>query len=906
MDDLFLYTLAHPRYFETLERAPLAAGYAELLRSLLPANWAVSSFDVWLYARPNRDETVNQGFKLHVSACLSDVLEIITSTIPFLVEAETSFKMLADPWLHRLSNSKRFPRASAGKFITIYPANQGLFTVLAEKLYKSTQHFHGPYILSDRRYKDSTVIYYRYGGFKRISEIRLDGTHRLQIRNSKGDRVSDERRPFFELPEGIRDPFPESNPTENDDELLNKRYRVEAPLNFTNTGGVYRAIDLQTASPVVIKEARPYTVIAVGSITLDAIEAQRRERESLQLLQGLGCVPRLVETFVEWEHHFLVESYVEGVTLARLRAQADFVFLGQIEDAEFVRSCSEWKDIGLHLLAALDSVHSRGLLIGDISPINVLWNRSTKELTFIDLESACRLDCTDEGVDFNTRWAFPGFRPQDLQLSERVSKLNDYYACGMLLYNLICPIQVLFHLDKTFPRDLFLEYFVNAGLPIEMARVIYKLLDGDATGALLTLCSFSPTEELRTTHEQPLRLAVVGKEMDVDASVDELENSISATLNTLAQTILASTDLSRKDRLWPADALIFSTNPLSLAYGACGTAIFLNDVLGSLPSEIAGWILRQEVTAANYPPGLYVGMSGIAWAYSELGWSDRAKEIMRLVPRSALAFDSPALLDGAAGWGLAALALFATTQDEEFMTIARLAADHLVAVRRAAPQGCYWTSKEEDSVKLGMGFGGSGIALFLLNLWRETQSICYLNAAKEALEFEITHGTERRGDDALLWSYSVGAPIYSPYWIRGGGGIASALVRFYELLGDDRYLRIARRAAIPCAGFFSVAPHLFEGLASMGETLLDMYQVTGERDYYGAATLKARQVLLYQIKEQDGIAFPGRTLIRISHDYATGGAGIGLFLNRFLTRSFRKFHDLRRAKRLVVAGNGID
>jgi lantibiotic modifying enzyme len=275
-----------------------------------------------------------------------------------------------------------------------------------------------------------------------------------------------------------------------------------------------------------------------------------------------------------------------------------------------------------------------------------------------------------------------------------------------------------------------------------------------------------------------------------------------------------------------------------------------------------------------------------------------------------LAFESPTLFDGVAGWGLAALALFVATQDEEFLAIAQLAGNHLIEAKRTAPEGLYWTSGEADSTKLGMGFGGSGIALFLLNLWTETRHSGFLKAARGAMDFEIAHARKRERDGSLDWPYSVDAQLYSPYWLRGGGGVASTLIRFYKVLGEDRYIDLARRAAIPCAAFFSVAPHSFEGLASMGETLLDMYQVVREQDYFDAAVFKARQILLYKIEQREGIAFPGRFLVRISHDYGTGGAGIGMFLQRLLIGSPRKFHDLRwssePAPDLVETGGSLE
>ena len=43
--------------------------------------------------------------------------------------------------------------------------------------------------------------------------------------------------------------------------LKEGRYRIETALHFSLTGGVYKAVDMDTAKTVIIKEARPHTSI---------------------------------------------------------------------------------------------------------------------------------------------------------------------------------------------------------------------------------------------------------------------------------------------------------------------------------------------------------------------------------------------------------------------------------------------------------------------------------------------------------------------------------------------------------------------------------------------------------------------------------------------------------------------
>jgi len=117
-------------------------------------------------------------------------------------------------------------------------------------------------------------------------------------------------------------------------------------------------------------------------------------------------------------------------------------------------------------------------------------------------------------------------------------------------------------------------------------------------------------------------------------------------------------------------------------------------------------------------------------------------------------------------------------------------------------------------------------------------------------------------------------------------------VRFAQVLEEQHYMDLAHLAAKGCGVFFSVAPHLFEGLASMGDTLLDMYLATGQQHYLNGARQKAQQMLLYAIQTPSGIAFPGRFLLRISNDYGMGGAGIGLYLHRLVGLRPRMLHDI--------------
>jgi hypothetical protein len=481
MDDVGFYTIGHPEYFETLGHVPIQSEYLDRLRENLPAEWAIARSDIWLSTRSPASTLPAEGFKIHLSSTLVSAKEMIRRFVPICVKTRTQFKIVADPVLHGYLNSKRYYRGGSGKFATIYPANHALFLELIEALHEATRGMEGPYILSDKRFRDSKVVFYRWGGFQRISTLRPDGVRRTMMHSPDGALVPDDRLPYFKLPEWVADPFPgNASESDDDDGPLHGRYVVEEAVAFTNTGGVYRARDEVTGLKVAIKEARPHTLIwGPKKAALDATAALMNEYAALRCLQGLSCVPQLVEFYEEWEHSFLVQTWFDGVPLASFRALEDTAVLGKMHDAEAVfRFCIMWRELCLRVLSAVNVIHQRGVIIGDISPGNVLINGDSLEIAFIDFEGALISNADEAIVRLGTQWANPGFRKAESRNAGALSHLDDWYSCGMLLYNLVCPIQALFELDPTQPIFRILDHFVHAGLPNEIRLVIRYLLEG--------------------------------------------------------------------------------------------------------------------------------------------------------------------------------------------------------------------------------------------------------------------------------------------------------------------------------------------------------------------------------------------------------------------------------------------
>jgi lantibiotic modifying enzyme len=179
--------------------------------------------------------------------------------------------------------------------------------------------------------------------------------------------------------------------------------------------------------------------------------------------------------------------------------------------------------------------------------------------------------------------------------------------------------------------------------------------------------------------------------------------------------------------------------------------------------------------------------------------------------------------------------------------------------------------------------------MFLASLYSATGDEKYKSLAIRGLEYDLNKRFE--SEVGWLWKRFEGDAMVRPYWIHGSTGVGCAAIRIHQILGGDRYLEMARRIADDAYVKYSVSPGLFEGLAGIAEFMLDMFEATGEDVYRKRALDLAETILWFKVERNGEAAWPGRLLDRISFDYATGTAGIGLFLIRLLQPGGRFLMD---------------
>lgn len=657
----------------------------------------------------------------------------------------------------------------------------------------------------------------------------------------------------------------ESKPSEV--ALKDGRYSVKSAPNFSNSGGVYIAEDMETGQEVVIKEARPFV-----DTTEDTISLLRKEHRILSKIAHLKVAPQPLDFFQDWEHFFLVQEYVKGMSLAGFSARNNITLLNRptLNDAEIFYG--NFKFIFLQLAGIIKALHECGIVFSDLSPPNLIVMPETLELKIIDFEGACEI-----GVDNPSILYTPGFAA-DQVFGRNSTFESDYFSLGAIMHFFLSPVNQIFSINPR-ARYTFMENVTrDIGFPRSICELATALIDKEAEKRP------TPGEVIEVLRRDdkvaPPNFAIDGPEADP---------TYQSYVKGITDYILAVATYDRKDRLFPADGAIFKTNPLSIAHGACGVAYAINKMEKKVPEEVADWILARNKHRTLYPPGLYVGLAGIAWAMLELGLYEESRAVLASTYEHPLLYDSFDVYYGIAGWGMANLRFFIEFQDETYLQKAKDAGNYLLENLTEDARGCYWSS--DDRIPLGYAHGASGVSLFLLYLYLASGEERFLDVGMKALDFDLSNATPYREGAGLAWKrFADQGNIVYPYWVFGAAGVGTVVLRYYRLLGGEKYKDALENIYIETNKKYTVFPALFKGLAGLGEFLLDLHQFTNVSRYLEGAYKVATGITLFKIEKKQGLAFPGEMLRRISCDYGTGSAGIGHFLHRLTHKKEGGFH----------------
>lgn len=826
---------------------------------MIPKLWRLKIEEVWTYAiSPNPNLTPAQGWKIHISAIPVDAVKILKTVSKICFERDVEFKFNSDFTVLKKVLSKACPRGSSGKFITIYPKDKIEFLLLLEDLYDALKNEKGPYILSDRRYKDSSTVYYRYGGIYPFERLKLDGNRQYDILDDNYRFTPDERGPYFNLPEWIKDIQEDENRNDEDANFCHDKYKIISVIRFSNTGGVYRGLNNQNQATVLIKEARPFIEITTAGV--DAVSRLKKEFRVLGQLAGSGIAPIPFDYFEEWEHVYLAQELIPGVDLKKYNAQNNKLIKRNSSHAELCLWFEKVVRISKNVIRALMKLHSHNIIFGDLSPGNIIVDPETLNIKFVDFEGS-----SEVGIDPPDNVLTPGFASKERDARAYIRFTDDHYALGCVMAFLLLPITQLSDIEPLKISDFLHEIQTDIGLPAEFIEVIQELISEEPK-------SLEHYQKILEGASMDLLKSRTRKKLGISRSI------LKRMINKTVESILFITDQGREIGSPEVEASWGSS--LTVDNGIMGVAYALHTINGYIPRSMDRRIFRG-LNSGGHLPGLYNGLSGIAWTLMKLGYKEEAELSILNAKTHRLLYQDMSLGIGASGYGLTNLFFWKETNKDIYLKEAIKIADILVELKKEDQNGYYWSNSPEGEHDIGYYAGSAGISLFLLYMYCVVKNVKYLRLGEGGLAFDLKQGrNEEAGGPVGYPASTKNNSILYPYLNYGSAGVGSALLRYFYITRNCEYLKTIEEIKLATSQKYAVFPGLFTGLSGLGNYLLDAATFLEDDSYIGLAREAAQGVCLFSISRAYGISFPGDGLRNLCLNYSMGASGIVLFLHR--------------------------
>lgn len=205
--------------------------------------------------------------------------------------------------------------------------------------------------------------------------------------------------------------------------LLNNRYQILEVLGKGGFGETFLAIDtyMPSGRKCVIKQLKP----AIQVTTIPEWLQERFKREAT-ILEELGennsQIPRLYAYFSEKGDFYLVQEWIEGMTLTQKHQQQ-----GNFSEKEV-------RGILCDLLPVLDYIHTHRIIHRDIKPDNIIWRQSDGKPVLIDFgvmkEAVATMVNSDGKTAYSVILGTPGYMSSE-QAAGRPLYSSDLYSLGL-------------------------------------------------------------------------------------------------------------------------------------------------------------------------------------------------------------------------------------------------------------------------------------------------------------------------------------------------------------------------------------------------------------------------------------------------------------------------------------------
>lgn len=407
-----------------------------------------SSQDIWAYPSYAHSIVADYGWKIHISAVVTNALEIAEKFLKLNKRYKLDFKIISSISNLEKLNMGYYGNSQVGKFITIYPPQDKVLNTL-EILYYFFHNDIGIPVGSYFSYKLSSNVYYRFG------------TLLLDSRNI--DKRDKQLKPFKDA-ETIPDY------TLRHLHQLPSNYLILKVLKKMGPTGVFLGLDISTRKKVIIRYATKLYNLELSGIDENDRLLSTSSILNMNEIKNNSHYENIIDTFYVDTSVFLVTEYIDGRTLDEMALDGELDKL----------SNSQKMHIFNQMYSSITNLNKLGIMFRDISFNNVIITQKL-ELKIIDFNYAV----SQSGLpNFGGRKVNPagtyGFYNPVIQMKYHNS---DKYGLAKFLYFLFYPkayVQFIsqIDIDTSYSRITdILKSVTCVPLPKEVDILYHSLLD---------------------------------------------------------------------------------------------------------------------------------------------------------------------------------------------------------------------------------------------------------------------------------------------------------------------------------------------------------------------------------------------------------------------------------------------
>lgn len=851
------FNLEHPLYFTD---SKYSKDVSKKYQVALPYNWhELMNNDEWVFQYPIGKFIERQGWKVHVSSEYK-VAHIVLGIVAEICHSmKIPFKHLSTEDKFIIRNSKLISRGFSGKFITCYP-NEDDLKLFLEKLEDELKAFNGPYILSDKRWKEAP-IYIRYGVF------RPSGVDEKNIAVDEliiGDTViKDERLPQFKIPDGLKIPcFLEEWLSSNEGDKEQLPFVIENAIRFSNSGGIYNARLSENEKTIILKEARPYTGLGFDGIY--SSERLDTEYKALGILKDYIEVPRVYWFGKVWEHTFLGIERMKGVPLNRWVTNNYPIYKVVDKEKQYLLRISK---IIKKLIVLVETFHDKDVYHQDLHLGNVLI-KDNDEVSIIDWEQAVFVN-----NEQNTHAiAAPGFRAWGETLPSEI----DWYGIRQIAYYLFLPLVTTSDLTYNYVSQTRIEaikQFEALGYPKEHIHKVEELLS-----CLDSKCPLINNVSTKKILKPFLEAPPLSDYNDIQLIVTKMLRGLTLCYRQWSEEFQFRNFPVHYYGLNINQGISFSD--ISILWSCYQLTKIVEGFKLDDYYEVKRKIMNDAVSAFGKSSfmGLFDGIAGTIWIMYELGDKEYAVELFCKYFEIMLEeCESQNLYSGKAGIFLVAVYLLSKGKIDGI-----LKQEILVKLKKFAIE---YRENPGDFCKTGFGeiqsndpyenhgglfYGHAGLGWLFGEAYRYIGKDIYKECLELAIDMELS---AYKYDDNGSLQYSQGYRLL-PYLATGSAGMFILIKRNKEVLSEKYQdnLFALDKAINPV---FCILPGLFNGYCGLE---VSNYIYNNKSDTFKGQKKLIEGLYKYFSLIEEGLVLAGDNGSKITMDIASGFAGVAIAL----------------------------